>query len=170
MRIRFFLLSVAFLFSCESGDEFMKDAGILWPEAARIRAARVAQNEAIAARDRAGILRHWTPDIVVTASRGSVAIGAENYLASLSATFDRFADAVYVRTPNNIESSSHSHLALEEGNWVGTWTDGEVSVRITGSYMAQWRLDDDEWRIRSEVFVATQCDGCEDPGGDSEDD
>lgn len=125
-----------------------------WPAADTIRDRREAQNDALARQDLAAVQRFWTDDVMVTASGGTGLVGAVAYREALANQFARFGDVTYVRTPHSIQRSTVDSMAVEEGTWVGTWTDAEP-VTVQGVYMAQWRRENGQWLIRSEVFVAT---------------
>lgn len=169
------------------------DARVDWPRhEAAIRGVRERQNAAIAAHDMEGIRAGWAADVAVTTSAGEARMGADSYAEGLGRAFAKHADCVYVRTPRALQPSTVPGLALEQGTWVGTWTaaapaDGggagagagagaagvPAHVRMSGHYMAQWRLEgaaaaggggggaavdggEPDWRIRAEVFVAVE--------------
>ena len=77
----------------------------------------------------------------------------------MQAAFTRRPDTKWVRTPTRIQVNDAWHVASEEGEWVGTWTDPDGPVRIGGTYLAQWREVDGHWRIQAEVFVPLTCSG-----------
>ncbi len=126
---------------------------------AEITAARARSNAAIAAHDTTAIAREWMPDIHVVASTGAQAAGADANVRSMAAAFARRPDTKWVRTPTRIRVFDAWQVASEEGEWVGTWTDADGPVRITGTYLAQWRHVDGVWRIQAEVFVPVACGG-----------
>lgn len=126
---------------------------------ALITEARARSNIAIAAHDTAGIAREWMPDVHVVSSTGTQNGGVEANLRSMQAAFTRRPDTKWVRTPQTITVNEAWHVASEEGRWVGTWTEPDGPLRITGTYLAQWRRVDGRWRIQAEVFVPLQCEG-----------
>lgn len=128
------------------------------PAAAEVRAARLAQNAALAARRLDSAATFWTRDVVVVSSRGAVIRGKDAYRQA----FVGDSGLVYVRTPEHIESASSWPLVWEEGVWSGHRGRGGPAV-IGGRYAAQWHRVDGRWLIRSEVFVALTCSG--DPCG-----
>jgi hypothetical protein len=73
--------------------------------------------------------------------------------------FARRPDTGWVRTPTAIEVFLPWGVAAERGTWVGRWTEPDGPLVIEGTYQAQWRLIDGEWRIRGELFVPTACRG-----------
>ncbi len=129
------------------------------PAAEQISAARARSNAAIAAHDTAAIAREWMPDVHVVSSTGTQNGGIEATLRSMQAAFTRRPDTKWVRTPHTITVNEAWHVASEEGRWVGTWTEPDGPLRISGTYLAQWRRADGRWRIQAEVFVPLQCDG-----------
>jgi len=119
-----------------------------------VRAARLAQNEAIAERRLDSIASFWTRDVVIVSSRGEVLRGKEAYRAAFAGD----SVMVYRRTPSRIEAASSWPLVWEEGTWAGLQGVGGPEV-IGGRYAAQWHRIEGRWLIRSEVFVALNCAG-----------
>jgi ketosteroid isomerase-like protein len=127
--------------------------------AAEVRAARLAQNAAIAARQFDSMATFWTTDVVIVSSRGGVLRGKEAYREAFAGDSSMI---IYGRTPDRIDVSAAWPLAWEEGTWVGqVGTSGPVL--IGGRYAAQWHRIGGRWLIRSEVFVGLRCSG--DPCG-----
>lgn len=50
-------------------------------------------------------------------------------------------------------------MAAEYGHWTGTWVANGEAIRVGGSYYAKWHFQNDEWRIKSEIYVPTTCEG-----------
>jgi hypothetical protein len=121
---------------------------------AEVRAARLAQNAAIAARLVDSVATFWSTDVVIVASRGRVMRGKDEYRQAFSGD----SVIVYVRTPNHIEAATAWPLVWEEGTWIGHRGVGGPAV-IGGRYAAQWHRVAGRWLIRSEVFVALTCSG-----------
>lgn len=126
---------------------------------AAIAAARARSNAAIAAHDTAAIAREWMPDVHVVTSTGFESAGSDANAKAMAEQFARRPDTKWVREPTRITVFDAWDVAAEEGRWTGTWTDPDGKVRITGTYLAQWRLSDGRWRIRAEVFVPLSCEG-----------
>jgi ketosteroid isomerase-like protein len=125
-------------------------------EAAAVRAARTAQNSAIAARDLDRAASYWTDDVVIRSGLGRVIQGSATYRATLGAD----SATVYRRNPDHVDVSDNDRwpLAFESGTWTGSDPrDGKPLIR--GRYAAQWIKRDGRWLIRSEVFVALGCAG-----------
>lgn len=123
-------------------------------EAAAVRAARAAQNTAIAKRDIDRTASYWSPDIVVTAGLGRVIRGRDEYRAAFAAD----SALLYWREPERIDVAENAKwpLAFETGSWTGR-VAAYTRPLIRGRYSAQWQKVDGQWRIRSEVFVALGC-------------
>ena len=121
---------------------------------ARIRARRLAQNEAIASRDFESVATYWTENVTVMSGLGLVFQGAENYRRAF--TLD--LTTVYRRLPQTIRVSQNWPIAWEQGTWTGR-TDENAEPHISGSYAAYWVLRGGEWFIKSELFVAMNCAG-----------
>ena len=63
------------------------------------------------------------------------------------------------RTPRKVSVFAPWNVAAEEGDWIGTWTEPDGSLRLGGSYQAQWRLIEGRWLIQGELFVPLHCEG-----------
>ena len=96
-----------------------------------VRAARTAQNEAIAAGDLDRAASFWTEDVTVRRALGQPLSGRD----------------------------AARPLAFETGVWQGHQGSPAGPVVIGGRYSAQWVKRGDRWLIRSEVFVALTCRG-----------
>ena len=122
------------------------------PAVAAIRAARLAQNAALAVHQMDSAASFWTNDVVITAGLGRVLRGKDAYRGAFA--FD--SGMVYVRSPAHIEAAIPWQSAWEEGRWVGRrGLSGPVVIK--GRYAAQWHRIGTRWLIRSEVFVALGC-------------
>ena len=122
---------------------------------AAIRAARVAQNQAIASGDLDRAATFWTEDITVRRALGQPMSGR----AEVRKAFEPPMPLVYQRLTKDVEVSSKFPLAFETGVWEGHQATITGPVVIGGRYSAQWVKRDDLWLIRSEVFVALTCSG-----------
>jgi ketosteroid isomerase-like protein len=122
------------------------------PDESTIRAARVAQNQAIAAGALDSAATFWVSDVAVTAGLGAILQGRESYKQA----FAHDAGFRYDRSTATIVVSSNWPLAWEQGTWAG-FRNGVVPPVIQGSYSAMWIKDGGRWRIRSELFVAMEC-------------
>lgn len=131
-------------------------------DAESVRAARDAQNRAIARLDTAAVASFWTEDVSIRRGLGSPVAGRENYrnlFNTDSAAIARGDELIYQREPSTIEVSAAWPLAYEEGTWTGHLRDVAGPAVIGGRYTAQWVKRDGRWLIRSEVFVALTCAG-----------
>jgi ketosteroid isomerase-like protein len=131
-------------------------------EAAAVRAARTAQNAAIAAGDLDRAASYWTDDVVIRSALGRVIQGRATYRSTLGAD----SVTLYRREPERVDVSDNERwpLAFESGSWTGR--DPKTGrPLIRGRYAAQWIKRDGRWLIRSEVFVALGCanSGCSRP-------
>ena len=143
-----------------------------WADAKAIRAARSAQNDAIAAGDLDAITSFWTDDITVRRALGSPVAGRAAARAAFEPPTGVAASGVaasgvavsgprivYRRLPNDVEVSAQWPLAFETGVWEGREGTHDGPVIIGGKFTAQWVKRDGRWLIRSEVFVALTCAG-----------
>jgi len=145
-------ITMLFLFAIPSAQAQDDQAG-------RIHAARDVYNEAIARHDVAAIVSFLDDEYQITTSLGQLLQGPDAEAASWRDLFASRPDVLYVRSPESIEISNDYPLAAETGTWSGTWSTGDGPVRTGGRYSAMWRRVDDEWKVRSELFVALFCDG-----------
>ena len=121
---------------------------------AAIRAARAAQNEAIRAYALDEIARFWTEDVTIRAGLGFVLSGRAAYRAAFSSD----SSIIYERQPDRVQVTARWPLAWEDGTWIGRRRSDGAQL-ISGRYSAQWIKTGEEWRIRSELFVALDCAG-----------
>jgi ketosteroid isomerase-like protein len=124
-----------------------------------IRAARGAQNKAIASGDVDRVAELWTEDVEIRRGLGTLIVGREAYRQLWVITGDRDSALVYQREPATVTISSAWPLAYEGGRWVGHLGGVDGPVVIGGDYAAQWVKRGGRWLIRSEVFVALMCAG-----------
>ena len=123
-----------------------------------IRAARTAQNQAIAADDLDRVASFWTEDVTVRRALGQALNGRAAARQALESSAGG-ARLIYQRLTKDVEVSAHWPLAFETGTWeghLGTITGPTV---IGGRFSAQWVKRDGRWLIRSEVFAALTCSG-----------
>jgi ketosteroid isomerase-like protein len=128
------------------------------PDRAAIRAARTAQNQAIAADDLDRVAAFWTEDVTVRRALGQALNGRAAARQALEppATGSRI---IYQRLTKDVEISAHWPLAFETGTWEGHLNTITGPTVIGGRFSAQWAKRDGRWLIRSEVFAALTCSG-----------
>ncbi|MEO6443554.1 MAG: nuclear transport factor 2 family protein [Gemmatimonadaceae bacterium] len=124
-----------------------------------IRAARERSNRAIAEHDVEDIVREMMPDVHVVTSAGTQLAGVEANRASFAERFQAKPDVSFRRTPDIVAVYMAWGMASELGRWVGTWTDPDGKIRISGSYFAKWQKSGTTWRIQSETYVPLHCEG-----------
>jgi ketosteroid isomerase-like protein len=129
---------------------------------AAIRAARVAQNAAMAAGDVERAAGWWTDDVAIRRGLGSPVNGIAAYKAILERAPVSDTALVYDRVTTGVSVSDHWPLAFETGTWTAR-RGGKGPTLITGQYSAQWVKRGGKWLIRGEIFVALNCKsaGCE---------
>ena len=126
---------------------------------AAIRAARVAQNKAIAAGELDTVAALWTEDITVRRALGHSLDGRAAARQALEPAAGATTRLVYQRQTQIVEVSAKWPLAFETGTWSGHLEKVTGPVVIGGRFSAQWVRRDGKWLIRSEVFVALSCAG-----------
>jgi ketosteroid isomerase-like protein len=128
-----------------------------------LRAARIAQNKAIASGDLDRAAAFWTDDVTVRRALGQPLSGREAARKALEPPAAPATHLIYQRMTKEVEVSPKWPLAFETGVWEGHLDTSTGPVVIGGRYSAQWVKRGDRWLIRSEVFVALTCSevGCE---------
>jgi ketosteroid isomerase-like protein len=131
-------------------------------DAAAIRSARFAQNEAIAVGDLDGIAAFWTDDVVVRPGLGPLIVGRDAYRRTFASDPP---GTVFVRRPTAIEVGEQWPLAFETGEWSWHLAGALSPAIVAGRYSAQWVKRNGRWLIRAEIFVPLSCDagGCDRP-------
>lgn len=147
-RLRF---SLALLFVATTAHAQTSDASA-------IRAARKAQNAAMAAGNADRAATWWTDDVTIRRGLGTGVSGIEAYKAILERAPVSDTAMVYQRATTDVSVSTTWPLAFETGTWAAR-VGGKGPAVITGRYSAQWVKRDGKWLIRSEVFVALGCRG-----------
>jgi ketosteroid isomerase-like protein len=127
-------------------------------DAKAIRAARLAQNAAMAAGDVDKAATWWTDDVTIRRGLGTGISGIEGYKGILERAPIADTALVYQRRTTDVTVSSAWPLAFETGTWTAR-VGGKGPALITGRYSAQWVKRDGKWLIRAEVFVALTCSG-----------
>jgi ketosteroid isomerase-like protein len=128
---------------------------------AAIRSARAAQTAALALGDLDAVARHWTPDVTIRRALGHAIGNAEEARQVLQpvATAGQASPLLYQRHTLAVQVSPHWPLAWEDGRWSGHAGAASSPAVMSGRYAAQWVRRDGRWLIRSEVFVALDCQG-----------
>lgn len=127
-------------------------------DASAIRAARLAQNAAMAAGDVDRTAAWWTDDVTIRRGLGTGLSGVEAYKGIIERAPLSDTSLVYWRTTTDVSVSPAWPLAFETGTWAAR-VGGKGPPVITGRYSAQWVKRGEKWLIRSEVFVALACSG-----------
>jgi ketosteroid isomerase-like protein len=131
-------------------------------ETRAVRAARAAQNRAIAALDTAAVASFWTEDVEIRRGLGALVLGRDAYKRLFnpdSGAVARGEELIYQRESANVAVSATWPLAYEEGSWVGHLGRADGPALIGGRYAAQWVKRGNRWLIRGEVYVALTCAG-----------
>ena len=124
-----------------------------------LRAARTAQNKAIASGDLDRAATFWTEDVTVRRALGQSLNGRVAARKALEPPSPPAMHLIYQRLTKDIEVSPKWPLAFETGVWEGHLDTITGPAVIGGRYSAQWVKRGDHWLIRSEVFVALTCSG-----------
>lgn len=124
-----------------------------------IRQQRQRSNEAIAKHDTASISSFWLENIHVVTSRSTSQSGRQANQLAFQQEFQNKEQVQYVRTPGTIETFLKWNMAAEYGQWTGSWLTGKSPVRIGGSYYAKWHKVNGAWKIRSEIYTPSWCEG-----------
>src|SRR5262245_15294938 len=106
-------------------------------EAGAVRAARAAQNRAIAARNVAEVASFWTEDVEIRRGLGALVTGRDAYQRLFnpdSAAVAQGKELVYQREPGSVQVSARWPLAYEEGTWIGHLGRADGPAQIEGRY------------------------------------
>ena len=134
-------------------------AAVAAPDQSAIRAARTAQNSAIAAGDLDRVASFWTEDVTVRRALGQPLSGRDAARKALEPPPEPATRLIYQRLTKDVEVSPAWPLAFETGTWQGHQGTRSGPIVIGGRYSAQWVKRGEQWLIRSEVFVALTCSG-----------
>ena len=124
-----------------------------------LRAARVAQNAAIAAGDLDRAAAFWTDDVTVRRALGQPLSGRAEARRALEPPPPPAPRIVYQRLTRDVDVSAQWPLAFETGTWEGHLQSPTGATVVGGRFSAQWVRRGTQWLIRSEVFVALTCSG-----------
>ena len=126
-----------------------------------IRNLRMQSNDAIARHDADALKSFLHENYVISVSNGSIERSRDEHVRSFAGFFSRFADGLFIRTPEEIVISSAYPLAIEHGTWSGSRTGENGQLDNGGQYTAAWKKTADGWKIYSELFVALFCRGAD---------
>jgi len=124
-----------------------------------LRAARIAQNAAIAAGDLDRAAAFWTDDVTVRRALGQPLSGRAEARRALEPPSPPAPRIVYQRLTRDVDVSAQWPLAFETGTWEGHLQSATGATVVGGRFSAQWVRRGTQWLIRSEVFVALTCSG-----------
>jgi len=125
-----------------------------------IRSARTELNAALANRDLEATARYWLPDVSTTGGDGSLWVGHDKNVEGFSNIFKDPNFVSGLRTPEKVEVATGGPKgAAETGVWEWRERVGGQLLTYSGRYLVMWKLADEKWRIRSELYVTTGCTG-----------
>ncbi len=127
-------------------------------DAATIRAARLAQTQALAQQDIEAVAAYWTEDITIRRGLGHAVTGKTEARQTI-VSHGNVPSIIYQRMADEVLVSAQWPLAYETGSWQGHLDSADGPVVIGGRYSAQWVKRNEAWLIRAEVFVALTGDG-----------
>ena len=100
-----------------------------------VRAARLAQNRAIAAGDADRVAEFWTEDVEIRRALGQLIVGRNAYRELFAADNGRDSALIYQREPTRIEVSPQWPLAYESEDM-----DRPFRQRVDGPVVIQDRM------------------------------
>jgi ketosteroid isomerase-like protein len=127
---------------------------------AAIRAARKEYNAALVFRDPAVIAKYWLQDAQSVWANGELTVGRDNIIRRYAKTFHDGEFVSGIRTPQRIDVATGGRAdAAELGTWEWRMRFSGKVLTWKGRYLAMWHKVDDQWRIRSDLYVVTACTG-----------
>ena len=123
-----------------------------------IRAARTAQNQAIAAGDLDRVASFWTEDVTVRRALGQPLAGRDGGAAGARAAAAGAASGLSA-SDDGRRGEPDMAARLRDRRVGRTPARPRGPPVIGGRYSAQWVKRGGRWLIRSEVFVALTCSG-----------
>ena len=124
-----------------------------------IQGLRAASNAAIAARDSVKASVDAAPDYTIITARSFEGKGPALLRRLWYLEFTTKKEVMYVRTPDKIQVYENWNMGSEIGHWTGSWVESDGKLQLEGTYLAKWHKLNGQWKMRSEVFVPTNCKG-----------
>lgn len=125
----------------------------------QVRAQRSAFNRALAAGDVRSIEPVLTDNVqLMTGSDSMIVSGKAAQLALWTEDLNGPKRRSYLRNPDRIRVSPVRPMALETGHWRGFQLSAKENW-ASGEYAAKWRRIDGQWKIESELYMTTACNG-----------
>ncbi|MDX1628252.1 MAG: VOC family protein [Fulvivirga sp.] len=135
--------------SCAEEDKFEKE----------IKALRKVSNQALKNRDIQTLSDQWTHEFTLISSRGKIYRGKAENIASYQQMFDGSPDEWYERNPQKITLHEGWNIATEQGQWIGEFYLNESTYRVNGTYLAKWVKQGEHWKLQSEYYAPSSCNG-----------
>jgi ketosteroid isomerase-like protein len=127
---------------------------------AAIRTARNELNEALAARNPAGLAKYWLENVHTTLGGGGSWVGRDENVEGYAEVLRGRSFLSGLRTPKRIEVATGGPLeAAESGLWKWRVRESGEVVVYRGRYLVMWQKVEGSWKIRSELYVITGCEG-----------
>lgn len=73
--------------------------------------------------------------------------------------FTNRKDIIWVNTPQKFSINYDWEAALEEGDWLESWTEPDGKATISGKYSTMWKKKNGLWLIHAMMFAPFSCTG-----------
>jgi ketosteroid isomerase-like protein len=158
-RVTFSVLVTVFLSAIITASSAR--AGDAIDSVAAVRALRAESNAAIAAHDATRLRSVFADNYLgIEGTSGELDSGGEATAKSYGdIEFKDAAFDTYRRTPDRLQLAGSGKRIAESGHWVGIWRKPGGIMRKSGIYLARWTRIENQWRLRSELFITLGCKG-----------
>lgn len=118
-----------------------------------IKTNRKLSNLAFKKHNVEDIKKYLTDDVYIYTSAENVISGKMNYAKIIKESFDTNKDKYFVRKTSKVRISKDEMKAWEKGNWIALRPKTKNWESYGGDYAAMWVKIDNEWKIKSQLFV-----------------
>lgn len=129
----------------DSEDKTIHELAVLWNDEFKNR--RVENLVALYAED------------AQIATAGAKLKNREDCKRLFVSLFKNRKDIIWVNKPQKILINHDWETALEEGDWLESWTEPDGTATIVGKYSTMWKKKNGSWQIHAMMFTPFSCTG-----------